>query len=190
MANNNKKDIRSVIRTTRQAVHKKSGREFSNQIKDLFFETQHFMPQSVFAAYYPIGSEVNVRPIIDQLNMMGHLTALPVIPAKDVPLIFRLYKNGDALTKGAFGVPEPQPHMPVMIPDILIIPMLGFNKQGYRLGYGTGFYDRTLQDLRSTKPVKAVGIAYGEQQVDNIPVEDHDQKMDWIITEKEAIKIS
>lgn len=190
MTQDTKKDIRVNARNIRRDIHKKNGRDYSEKIKDMFLETQHFMPQTVFAGYYPIGSEVNSRPLMDALNLKGHATALPHIVAKDVPLVFRLYRAGDELIKGSFGVPEPHPHMPNLIPDVLIIPMLAFNKEGYRLGYGTGFYDRTLEDLRRTKPVKAIGVAYSHQQNDSLPLESHDEKMDWIITEKEAIKFT
>ncbi len=190
MTDPNKKDIRIYARSIRQDIHQKNGREFSEKINDHFFQTQHFMPRTVFAAYYPIGSEVNSRPLMDTLNEQGHLTALPIITSKEEPLIFRLYRSGDALTKGSFGVPEPSSHMPSIIPDFLIIPMLAFNSQGYRLGYGTGFYDRTLEDLRRIKPIKAIGVAYSGQKNDDVPFEDHDEKMDWIITEKGAIKFT
>lgn len=188
MTQNHKKDIRPEARVTRRKMHQKNGRDFSNKIKDFFFETQHFMPQTVFAAYYPIGSEVNSRPLIDALNEKGHVTALPTIIDKESPLTFRLYKSGDELVKGSFGVPEPHPYMPALIPDVLIIPMLAYNSQGYRLGYGTGFYDRTLEDLRRIKPVKAIGVAYSIQENNNLPSEEHDEKMDWIITENGAVK--
>lgn len=185
-----KKEYRVDARATRRSFHQKNGNAFSKKIKEHFFASQHFMPQTVFAVYYPIGSEVNSRPLIDTLNDMGHITALPVIKDRQSALEFRVYRSEQKLNKGAFGVPEPSPNMPTVIPDFLIIPMLAFNKQGYRLGYGTGFYDRTLTEMRRAKPIKAIGVAYSVQQIDDMPVESHDEKMDWIITEKEALKIT
>ncbi len=185
-----KKDVRVLARSKRRETHNKNGREFCQKITQLFFDTQHFMPKTVFACYYPIGSEINSRPLIDDLNLKGHITGLPVITARNSALVFHLYRSGDDLIKGEFGVPEPHLSMPQVIPDVLIIPVLAFNSKGYRLGYGTGYYDRTLEDLRRIKPVKAIGVAYSNQQIDDMPVEDHDQKMDWIITEKEALKFT
>ena len=93
------------------------------------------------------------------------------------------------MVEETFGTRAPMPDAPEMEPDLLIVPMLAFDRSGFRLGYGGGFYDRTLERLRSMKPVTAVGVAFAGQEVAYVPHDDLDQPLDWIVTEREAIRI-
>jgi len=90
---------------------------------------------------------------------------------------------------GPFGIQEPTAAAPVLRPDLLLVPLLAFDRSGHRLGYGGGFYDRTLRALRADGAVLAVGIAYAGQEVDAVPVAEYDQPLNWIVTEREAIEI-
>ena len=113
---------------------------------------------------------------------------MPVIVAKDAPLRFRLWTPGCATVRGTFGAPIPEAG-DWMTPGILIVPLVAFDRRGGRLGYGGGFYDRTLQALRAAGPVLAIGFAFAAQEVDDLPLEATDQPLDLIVTERGVIDI-
>ena len=101
---------------------------------------------------------------------------------KGLPLVFRAWKPGDPLNAGVWGIQEPLPSAPALDPDILLVPLLAFDTRGYRLGYGGGFYDRTLAGFRMRKRVVAIGVAFDEQRIDAVPHTDYDQRLDWVLT--------
>ena len=102
--------------------------------------------------------------------------------------MFRAWTPGDAMDSGVWGIAEPKADKPALDPDILLMPLLAFDRQGWRLGYGGGFYDRTLQGLRARKAVVAVGLGYDEQEVDAVPHLDYDQRLDWVLTPSGPLK--
>lgn len=110
---------------------------------------------------------------------------VPVIPGADQPLIFRRWRPGAAMVPGAFGALIPEAG-DVVEPEVLIVPLLAFDRRGYRLGYGGGFYDRTLERLRAMRPVLAIGFAFSMQEIETVPTEPTDQKLDLIVTEREV----
>jgi 5-formyltetrahydrofolate cyclo-ligase len=116
--------------------------------------------------------------------------ALPVVAGKGKPLLFRAWTPGDAMDKGVWDIPQPKPDRSAVEPDILLVPLMAFDVHGRRLGYGGGFYDRTLARLRALKPVIAVGLAYDEQRIDAVPHLDYDQKLDWVLTPSGALRCS
>jgi 5-formyltetrahydrofolate cyclo-ligase len=107
--------------------------------------------------------------------------------APEQPLIFRAWEPGDKLVPGVWDIPIPQESAEEVLPDVLLVPMLAFDRAGYRLGYGGGFYDRTLEKLRALKKVTAIGVAYQAQLVDQVPVGPHDAPLDYILTEHETL---
>ncbi len=145
---------------------------------------RHGATVSVFASFR---DEIDTWPLVEALIERGHRIALPVTGKKGEPLSFREYKIGDELPPDSFGVPTPAPAAAALTPEIVVAPLLAFTRQGDRLGYGAGFYDRTLARLRRDGEVLAVGYAFGAQEVDHLPTEDHDERLDWIVTEREAI---
>lgn len=136
---------------------------------------------AVVAGYMPAGSEIDVRPLLAVLAAAGHRIGLPVCDADDAPMQFRLWQPGDALAADAAGVSAPLPDALRVTPDVLLLPLLGFDRTGGRLGRGGGHYDRTLAALRPA--CTAYGAAYAAQEVDKCPVEPHDQFLDGVITE-------
>lgn len=136
------------------------------------------------AGYHPKGDEADVLPALSSLAAAGHATALPVVTGRAWPLVFRLWRPGHPLVPGAFRIMEPMGDAPLVQPDIVLVPLLAFDQAGYRLGYGGGFYDRTLEVLRAEAPTLAVGIGYAGQGVDKLPIDAYDQKLDWIVTEQ------
>lgn len=141
----------------------------------------------VVSVYWPIRSELNTRPLLEALAGEGITTVLPVMTAVKQPLIFRAFTPGDELVKGPFGLSEPSADKPARDPDIVFSPLAAFDRRGYRLGYGGGIYDATLSGLRARRRVIAVGVAYACQEADTVPTEPHDQRLDYLLTERELI---
>ena len=137
----------------------------------------------VVSVFWPMGTEVDTRPLIKALSEAGHTTALPVVTANAKPLTFRRWCFGDPLVDGGFGTSIPAKDAPEVTPEILFVPLLSFDDAGYRLGYGGGFYDRTLEKLRSRGRADAVGVAFSAQRVDTVIRGPHDQPLDWMATE-------
>lgn len=141
------------------------------------------------AGYWPMRGELDPRPLMANLAASGHPLLLPVITGDGQPLTFRAWREGDLLTAGPFGTREPPADAPEGLPGLVIVPVLAFDDAGYRLGYGGGFYDRTLAELRRRRPgVIAAGFAYESQRSANLPRDDWDQQLDWIVTERAARK--
>ena len=122
-----------------------------------------------------------------KLAEAGASLALPVVAGKGQPLIMRAWAFGTPLASGVWGIKEPMPDAPAVDPDILIVPLLAFDRRGHRLGYGAGYYDMTLTALRAKKPIVAVGIAYAAQEVDTVPITPRDARLDLVLTENETI---
>lgn len=183
-----KTELRQVLRERLAALPSEDTAGFNTRITEQFISSQGFMPHSNIAGYMPLKGEVSCMAILENLNRQSHILCLPVVEGRNIPLLFRHYRPGDPVRRGMLGPQEPLPSAREIIPDALIIPMLGFTRQGYRLGYGTGFYDRTLEVLRQLKPIKTIGVAFSAQEIDDLPIEPHDVKLDLIITEKEIIR--
>ena len=147
-------------------------------------------PDGILAAYAPIRSELDPAPLVAAARSAGITVALPCVVAMDAPLVFREWHEGDELKPGAFNVPEPPAGRPVCYPNALLVPCLAFDRVGYRLGYGKGFYDRTLADLRSRHPIRAAGVAFTRQELAGVPRHSLDEPLDWVITERGIIEIA
>lgn len=139
--------------------------------------------QPVIAAYLPIRSELSPLPLVGALAAIGMTTAMPVTPAPGNPLSFRAWGLGETLAEGPYNTKQPPPELPEVTPDVILAPMLAFDDAGWRLGYGGGFYDRTLAGLRAAgRRVVALGIAYDGQQVDSVPTGAYDMRLDGVLT--------
>lgn len=141
----------------------------------------------------PLSGYMAIRTEIDPLPAMAEAAAhgpvgVPVIQGKGLPLKFSRWEPGCALKQGPFGAMVPEADE-FFEPEILIVPLVAFDRQGGRLGYGGGFYDRTLQMLRARRPTLAIGFAYGAQEAEALPLEPTDQPLDMIVTEREVIDL-
>lgn len=145
---------------------------------------------SIFSGYQALGSEMDARPLMARLAETGAKAALPVAAHRDAPLAFRRLRPGDDLAPDAFGIPAPPPSAPLVIPELVIAPLLAFDRRGHRLGQGAGHYDRTLANLRAARGVFVLGLAYSGQEVDEVPAEAHDQRLDAILTETAYIEVA
>ena len=142
------------------------------------------------AGYLPLGSEIDARPLMLWLAQAGAMLALPAVIAPDAPLEFRRWDQNADLEPDALGVPAPPRVAPLAHPDLIIVPLLAFDRAGGRLGQGGGHYDRTLAALRQAGPVFALGLAYAGQELPEVSTEPHDQRLDAILTETEFISIA
>ena len=142
--------------------------------------------RAVVSAFVAIGEEADPAPLIGLLRATGHRIALPRVVKKGEKLAFHLYEPGAALIPGVFGLSQPGKDWPEAVPDVLVVPLLAFDSRGMRLGYGGGFYDRTLADLRATRTILAVGFAFAGQEVADVPHRESDEPLDWVVTETGA----
>lgn len=138
----------------------------------------------VVGAYWPLGDEIDPRPLMAALERAGCRLALPVVVAKAAPLEFRAFRMGDTLEPGMHGTVQPEMVQPVLFPEILLVPLLAFDRGCFRLGYGGGYYDRTLEKLRQKVQVKSIGIGFAAQEVPAVPRDGHDQRLDSVATEQ------
>jgi len=134
------------------------------------------------AGYWPLGDELDCRPALEALYEAGAQIALPVVAGQGEILIFRAWRPGDPLEEGPFGTKHPSGRAAPMQPQILLVPLIAFDRTGQRLGYGAGYYDRTIAALRAHSTVTAIGLAYDVQEVSAVPTDAHDERLDAMIT--------
>ena len=144
-------------------------------------------PGVIVSGYLPLKSEINPVPLLRRLADAGAALALPVVAGRGRPLIMRSYAFGQPLDTGVWGIREPKVDAPEVAPDILLVPLAAFDRQGRRIGYGAGYYDMTINRLRGMKSVVAVGIAYSAQEVPEVPTTPRDARLDLVLTERDVI---
>jgi 5-formyltetrahydrofolate cyclo-ligase len=138
----------------------------------------------VAALYHASGAEMDPRPLAENLIKLGWSIALPACEEPDAPVVFRNWRPGDRLAPDAVGITSPLASAGEVVPDLVVVPLIAFDAAGGRLGQGGGYYDRTLSELRAAKPAPpCVGLAFAGQEVDAVPREDHDQKLDGVLSE-------
>ena len=146
-------------------------------------------PGTIVAGYSPINSEIDPFPLMRALEEKGAELALPVIVKRDHPLIFRSWSPDDGLVRGSYGIFQPSSDAPDVDPDIVLVPLAAFDKAGHRIGYGRGYYDRTLHQLRAMKKMTVIGIAFAVQEIEIVPALPHDEQLDCVLTERELIDL-
>ena len=139
------------------------------------------------SGYMPMRGEIDPLPAMAALARDNRI-GVPIIPGKVVPLIFHLWTPDGEMRPGKFGAQVPVAEV-AMTPQVLIVPLLAFDREGGRLGYGGGYYDRTLEKLRALRPTLAIGFAWAGQEIDDLPLEPTDQPLDLIVTDRELIRI-
>lgn len=142
---------------------------------------------AIVSGYSPIKSEVDPTPLMKQIAAHGLSLALPVIAGLDRPLVFRAWTADTQLVRGPLGILQPSAEAEEIEPDIVIVPLAAFDRQGHRIGYGAGQYDRTLEQLRKSKHIIAIGVALAVQEIPVVPAAAHDVRLDLVLTERELI---
>jgi 5-formyltetrahydrofolate cyclo-ligase len=144
-------------------------------------------PRIILSGFMPMKTEIDPLPLMKKLEGQGARLALPVLAGRGKPLVMRAWAFGEPLSEGVWGIREPEPEADEVAPDILLVPLLAFDRTGGRIGYGGGYYDRTIAALRAKKRVIAVGIAFAAQEVAQVPVGAGDARLDLVLTELEVI---
>lgn len=183
-----KRLARSKASKHRNAVHEAVGAGAGAALAARGLPVARKSQDQTVSAFHPYLSEISTVALLAKLVAEGWTTALPVVVGKELPLIFRTWTPGELLISGLWDIKTPAETAPEVEPDVLLVPMLAFDRKGYRLGYGGGFYDRTLAKLRALKKVTAIGVAYAGQEIDAVPHDTHDQPLDWIMTERETFR--
>jgi 5-formyltetrahydrofolate cyclo-ligase len=146
-------------------------------------------PGVIVSGFSPLKSEISPLPLLRRLAGAGAGLALPVVVGRGQPLVMRAFALGYTLASGVWGIREPKPEAPAVEPDIMIVPLLAFDRTGHRLGYGGGYYDMTITALRARKPITAVGIAFAAQEIARVPTTPRDARLDLVLTEREVIDL-
>ena len=141
---------------------------------------------AIVAGFWPIKDEIDIRPLLNAFLAQACRLALPVVHKRGEALTFRAWRPGDPLESGAFGTLQPSAQRETLEPDVLLVPLLACDEEGYRLGYGGGFYDRTLAGLRQRREVTAIGVGFDGQLVPAVPHGPQDERLDWLLTDKRA----
>jgi 5-formyltetrahydrofolate cyclo-ligase len=182
-----KRRAREQARLRRDAAHAALAKTAPALIASHFFRSIPLAAGSCVAGYAPIGSEPDPTFLLGQLAGRGHPCVLPRVALRNRPLVFNLWQPGDELVPGDHGTREPRSGAPERRPDVVLVPLLAFDGEGRRLGYGGGYYDRTFEQLRRAGgQVLAVGVAFSAQEAQDLPEEEFDARLDWIVTEKGA----
>ncbi|MBV8839690.1 MAG: 5-formyltetrahydrofolate cyclo-ligase [Alphaproteobacteria bacterium] len=146
-------------------------------------------PGTIVSGFMPLKSEINPLPLMRALAARGAGLALPAIAGRGKPLMMRAFAFGDELDSGQWGIREPKPEAGEVAPDIMLVPLLAFDRAGNRIGYGAGYYDMTIAKFRAVKPVTTIGIAFGAQEIAEVPVTERDARLDLVLTERETIDL-
>jgi 5-formyltetrahydrofolate cyclo-ligase len=146
-------------------------------------------PGIIVSGFMPLKSEINPLPLMRKLTDAGASLALPAVAGRGKPLVMRSWQWGEPLAAGVWGIREPMPKAPEVEPDILLVPLLAFDRSGHRIGYGAGYYDLTIAQLRAKKPIAAVGLAFAVQELSRVPATAFDAPLDLVLTEKDTIDL-
>ena len=144
-------------------------------------------PGAIVSGFVPMRSEINPMALLKRLAAEGAKLALPVVARRGKPLIMRVWEFGAPLDTGVWGIRQPKAEAPEVDPDILIVPLLAFDRSGHRIGYGAGYYDMTINRLRGIKPITAIGIGFATQEIPSVPATERDARLDLVLTEREII---
>jgi 5-formyltetrahydrofolate cyclo-ligase len=171
----------------RGAIEPQARAAFSRRLAEEGLRLARLWRARIVSAFHPLRDEPDTLPLLAALAAEGFATALPAVIRRGSPLTFRLWRPGEPTRPGAMSIREPLKQAPTVDPDLLFVPLACFDRRGNRIGYGAGFYDRTLERLRAMKPVQAIGVAYGVCEIASVPYETHDRSLDAVVTEQETI---
>ena len=181
-----KSAARQAAAARRDRAHAALAGEAPARLVAIFKKNFRLSPGCVVSGYWPGRSELDIRPLMKSLHAEGHSIGLPVVVGRGKPLVFRAWQPGAVLETKKFGLKEPPASARELTPSVLLVPFLAYDAEGYRIGYGAGYYDMTLAELRSRGEPLAIGVGYAVQRVGRLPRGEHDQRLDWVVTEEYA----
>lgn len=189
-----KHQLAEKMRPRRREAHRRAGRAAAEDLWRQFQDARRqgliIDSDDVVSGYWPIRDELDIRRLLTGLTDQGIGCALPVVDGRDKPLRFRRWQPGLELVQRPFGLSEPPDAARLLTPRIVLVPLLAVDSRGNRLGYGGGYYDRTLTFLRQSVPIVAVGIAFEAQLVADVPHDARDAALDWLVTEKSVYRFA
>lgn len=185
-----KSALRERAKAARKLAFEAHGASANSALRQHGLDFLELPATPVVSGFFAIRDEINPLPLMLKLYLAGSKLALPAMLGKGKPLLMRGWAPGEPLAETTWGIQEPLGDAVVLEPDVVLVPLLAFDEEGYRLGYGGGFYDRTLAGLRAKKNIVAVGLAYDEQKIDAVPHESYDQPLDWVLTPSGPLKCS
>jgi len=186
-ASDPKAALRAQALARRGLVTKPEAQAFARRLAEIGGGLVAEHRASVVSGFWPIKDEPSTLLLLEALSKRGIVTALPETPARGLPLIFRAWQPGNPLIEAKMKIMEPPPEAEEVLPDLLFVPLAAFDRRGHRLGYGAGFYDRSLAKLRAIKPIIAIGVAFEVQELLDLPQEPHDEPLDYVLTERDLI---
>ncbi|MDO8977471.1 5-formyltetrahydrofolate cyclo-ligase [Reyranella sp.] len=181
-----KRALRAAMQIRRQGLDERDRRSAAAGVLEIYQLEQPAELPAIVSGFWPIKDEIDIRPLMTHLNGEGCRLALPVVKGRGQRLSFRAWQPGDPLESGVFGTLQPSAGCETLEPDVLLVPLLACDAEGWRLGYGGGFYDRTLEDLRRRRKVTAIGVGFDRQLVAEVPHGADDQRLDWLLTDCRA----
>jgi 5-formyltetrahydrofolate cyclo-ligase len=177
-----KAELRALLLSRRRAAPDPAAA--ARAVADRLLRDVTLPDAAVVSGYWRLGSELDPRPCLRRLAARGHRLALPRMQGERRPLAFHRWQEDDHLIAGGFGVMQPDPMAPLVAPEVLLVPLLAFDRRGGRLGYGKGYYDRTLRALREEGAGRlAIGLAFALQEVAEVPLAASDEPLDVVVTE-------
>lgn len=181
-----KRTLRATMLAWRQGLDETARCAATDGLLAVLRAERPFEVPSIVSGFWPIRDEIDIRPLMVELHGQGCTLALPVVQGREQRLLFRVWRPGDQLEAGAFGTLQPSAERESIEPHVLLVPLLACDREGWRLGYGGGFYDRTLEVLRLKQDVTAIGVGFDGQFVPEVPHEPGDQRLDWLLTDRRA----
>lgn len=179
-----KDELRAEARAKRARIAPEAAVAAALSVRDRVLAANLVPARAVVSGFWPIGDEFDPRPLMEALAIEGRGLCLPVVVGKGRALAFRAWAPGDPLERAGFGLSVPPWDAAPAIPRFLIVPLLAFDRRGFRVGYGAGYYDRTIAELKAHVPrLFALGVAFALQEVPEVPALRHDQRLDAIATE-------
>ena len=183
-----KQQLRASAAETRKRAFAMLGPEAGRLLASHGLDFLRVPAGAIVSGFAAIRDEINPAELMTWLHEEGFRMALPVMVGKGQPLVMRTWQPGDVLEPAAWGIAEPSLDKPEVVPQIVLVPLLAFDLRGFRLGYGGGYYDRTVALFRREGVIQAIGVAFAGQETDATPVGGTDAPLDWIVTEKEAFR--
>lgn len=188
-ARTRKEELRVAAKAKRSTIAPTAAAAAALAVRDRVLEAGLVAARTTVSGFWPIGDEFDPRPLMEALAAQGHALCLPVVVGRGRALAFRAWAPGAPLERAGFGLSVPCWDAPPAIPRFLVVPLLAFDRRGYRVGYGAGYYDRTISELKAHVPrLFALGVGFALQEVPEVPALAHDQRLDAIATEAYLIR--
>lgn len=181
-----KRALRAAMQIRRRGLGEDDRRAAAAGLLEIYQLERPAELPAVVSGFWPIKDEIDIRPLVAWLHEEGFRLALPVVHGRGQRLSFRAWQPGDPLESGVFGTLQPLAGCETLEPDVLLMPLLACDSEGWRLGYGGGYYDRTLEDLRRRRKVTAIGVGFDLQFIPDVPHGAGDQRLDWLLTDRRA----